>query len=495
MPKKNSLHGSDRDFLNLLADAAAANPFTDTYAELASKIADCAPETPAAEVYQRIVARVSEEVSRMESAGLLDLRRHSGADGLLLRYAIMFDVYHRFLPELDRLIAAQSAETERSLPVPFAADLLHLLSRRGFAPGEARRLFAILYQIRRAFFFIDRGLVGRSESMKRLRRHLWNNVFTHDIRMYERQLWDRMEDFSTLLLGETGTGKGAAAAAIGRSAFIPCSEKTNTFAESFARGFVALNLSQYPESLVESELFGHRKGAFTGAIEAHEGILARCSPYGAIFLDEIGDASVETQIRLLRVLEERAFSPVGSHETARFRGRIIAATNQPLDTLRRSGRFREDFFYRLSSDVITVPPLRQRLDETPADLDDLVSLTVDRITGARQPETIAAVLASLAASPGHGYAWPGNVRELAQAVRRILLKGTYEGDSSPQAPDLCATLQEGIAAGTLEADALMAGYCRLLYGRLGSYEAVARRLHLDRRTVKAHIQKIEVRER
>ena len=83
------------------------------------------------------------------------------------------------------------------------------------------------------------------------------------------------------------------------------------------------------------------------------------------------------------------------------------------------------------------------------------------------------------------------MRELAQAVRRILLKGTYEGDSGTVAPDLCAKLQEGIAAGTLEADALMAGYCRLLYERLGSYEAVARRLHLDRRTVKAHVQKSE----
>jgi hypothetical protein len=87
------------------------------------------------------------------------------------------------------------------------------------------------------------------------------------------------------------------------------------------------------------------------------------------------------------------------------------------------------------------------------------------------------------------------VRELAQAVRRILLKGTYEGDSGTLAPDLCSKLQEGIAAGTLEADALVSGYCRLLYGRLGSYEAVARRLNLDRRTVKAHVRKSESRER
>src|SRR5438552_12916529 len=186
------------------------------------------------------------------------------------------------------------------------------------------------------------GLIGQSPCMKELRRHLWNNIFTHDVRCYDRYLWNRMEDFSTLLLGETGTGKGTAAAAIGRSGFIPFDEKKGCFAESFTRGFIALNLSQYPETLIESELFGHKKGAFTGAIEAHEGIFSRCSAYGAIFLDEIGEVSASLQIKLLQVLQERTFSPVGSHETLRFRGRVIAATNQPIDHLRQ--RIRDDFF-------------------------------------------------------------------------------------------------------------------------------------------------------
>src|SRR5256885_4529537 len=143
-----------------------------------------------------------------------------------------------------------------------------------------------------------------------------------------------MEEFSTLLLGETGTGKGTAAAAIGRSGFIPYDDKQHRFAESFTRSFVALNLSQHPETLIESELFGHRKGAFTGAVEAHEGIFARCSPHGAIFLDEIGDVSTPVQIKLLQVVEDRTFSPVGSHERQRFRGRVISATHKPLHELR-----------------------------------------------------------------------------------------------------------------------------------------------------------------
>jgi DNA-binding NtrC family response regulator len=325
--------------------------------------------------------------------------------------------------------------------------------------------------------------------MKQLRRHLWNNVFTHDIRLYERHLWDRMEDFSTMLLGDTGTGKGTAAAAIGRSGFIPFDEKHGCFAESFTSSFTALNLSQFPETLIESELFGHRKGAFTGAVEAHEGIFARCSPHGAIFLDEIGDASVPVQIKLLHVLQERVFSPVGSHDKLRFRGRIIAATNKPLDKLRTEGQFRDDFFYRLCSDVITVPSLAQRIAEEPVELDDLIALIVHRSTGAESPELVALVRDVIDSSLGKAYAWPGNVRELEQAVRRILLTRHYEGNHKAVAPDLLGRLQAGLAAGTLDADTLLAGYCALLHQRHATYEEVARRTNLDRRTVKAYVEK------
>jgi transcriptional regulator of acetoin/glycerol metabolism len=489
MLKSQMLSETNRDFLRLLAEAAATNPFSDEYSTLTLKIAGCDASAPANDRFKKIVARVSEEVQRLEAAGLASVRQYGGDDRQLLHYAIMFDVYHHFVPSLDQHITAQMAAGEHPVPVRFADEVLRLLARRGFSEDEARRYFAILYQIRRAFFFIDRGLIGRSESMKQLRRHLWDNVFTHDIRLYERHLWNRMEDFSTMLLGETGTGKGAAAAAIGRSGFIPYDEKRGCFAESFTKSFTALNLSQFPEALIESELFGHRKGAFTGALEAHEGIFARCSAYGAIFLDEIGDAGPPVQIKLLHVLQDRTFSPVGSHEILRFRGRIIAATNKPLDALRKAGQFRDDFFYRLCSDLIAVPSLRQRIAEDPMELEDLVSLIVERITGEPSPATIGMVRSALSASLGTGYAWPGNVRELEQAVRRILLTRKYSGDERTVVPDLAAQLQVGISDGALDADTLLSGYCRLLYQRLGTYEAVGQRLKLDRRTVKAYTQK------
>jgi sigma-54 specific flagellar transcriptional regulator A len=235
-------------------------------------------------------------------------------------------------------------------------------------------------------------------------------------------------------------------------------------------------------------LFGHRKGAFIGAVEAHEGVLARCSPHGAIFLDEIGEVGAPVQIKLLQVLQERRFCPVGSHEPVQFRGRVIAATNRSLETLRGRGLFRDDFFYRLCSDVIQVPPLRQRFQEDPAELQELLDHVLTRMLGESATDLVERIGKTIASSVPAIYPWPGNVRELEQAVRCILLTGGYVGSESPKSSDLVGRLITGIEAETLDADALLAGYCALLYERSGNYEAVARQTNLDRHTVKKYVQ-------
>jgi transcriptional regulator with GAF, ATPase, and Fis domain len=240
--------------------------------------------------------------------------------------------------------------------------------------------------------------------------------------------------------------------------------------------------------LIESALFGHRKGAFTGAIENYQGVFDQCSPYGAILLDEIGEISKPIQIKLLQVLQEREFTPVGSQKKSRFQGRVITATNRPLKKLRGEGIFRDDFYYRLCSDIIVVPPLRQRIAEDPSELDPLLDITIKRLIGRASLKLVAAIRQIIDASLGPDYLWPGNVRELEQCVRRIFLKGRYAGDEAAADLDLAQTLINGIDQGNIDSYELTSGYCYLLYQRHQTFEEVARRTGLDRRTVKKYIQ-------
>jgi DNA-binding NtrC family response regulator len=487
MVKRALLTQPDRQFFQLVSRAALSNPFGDERRELDRQIAGLVGEGSREEILTGAMERVKERVARLEAKGHAHLRMYAGDDLLLMQSVFLFEVFYRFLDQFDQVILNQVKAGDKPCMVPFAREAMALLAERGFSGEERRRFFAFFYQLRRAFYFIDRGLIGRSRAMQELQRHLWNSVFTHNMGRYVRYLWNRMEDFSTILLGETGTGKGTAAAAIGRSGFIPFEEEKGRFAESFTRNFIAINLSQYPESLIESELFGHKKGAFTGAIERHEGVFSRCTPCGSIFLDEVGDVSIPVQIKLLQVLQERTFSMVGSHEKLSFRGRVIAATNRPLDELRQKGRLRDDFYYRLSSDVVVIPSLRQRLNEDSDELDLMVTYLLRRMIGEEVPEIAVSVREAIRRDLGDGYDWPGNVRELEQAVRRILLTRTYQGDMAAVTSDLRGTIFTGIDSGSMDAQQLLRAYCALLYERHGTYEEVARRTNLDRRTVKKYV--------
>ncbi|MEJ2201084.1 MAG: sigma 54-interacting transcriptional regulator [Desulfuromonadaceae bacterium] len=485
MTIKTRLESEERRFFQLVSEIAFSNPFSDKRDRLNKQLAG-RTATGGKNLLPGVIDAVQQRVTAMERAGRANLALYGEEDRHCLTLGLLFALFHHYLGAFDELIQQQLREGDQPCAVPFSGELLARLCELGFKAAEARHYLAFFYQLRRAFYFIEQ-LVGQSPSMRQLRCALWNNIFTHNPQRYEERLWNRMEDFSTLLLGETGTGKGAAAAAIGRSGYIPFDEKRGRFAESFTRNFIAINLSQFPEALIESELFGHKKGAFTGAIDAHQGIFARCVPHGAIFLDEIGDVAVPVQIKLLRVLQERTFSPVGSHDNKPFRGRIIAATNRPLNELRRSGNFRDDFYYRLCSDLIEVPPLRQQLSEDPASLDALLTYLLTRILGATDAELVKTIRRSLQRDLPANYRWPGNVRELEQAVRRVLLNGSYAGDpfAHPITEDNLQLLAD---TGEMNAQEMLSRYCRQLHRRFGTYEEVARRTQLDRRTVKKYIQ-------
>jgi hypothetical protein len=482
------LSPADRPFFADLANVVYGNVFSANRAELIARLLPNVSPEDLGNDPEALARAVTPRLEPFLRAGGLNLPGLADADRRLLEPAFLYVCYIRAVPQLDTLIERQAGKGGEPLPAPFADEVVGDLMRCGFDEERALRYFALYFQLRRGFYFIRLGLAGRCLSMRRLREALWNNIFTHDMRGFEAALWSRMEDFSTLLLGETGTGKGAVAAAIGRSGFIPYDRARRRFAANFTETFIAINLSQYPETLIESELFGHRKGAFTGAIDHHEGVFERCNAHGALFLDEIGEVSIPVQIKLLQVLQERTFTPVGGREKKRFGGRVIAATNRPLGALRREGRFRNDFFYRLCSDVIEVPTLRQRIAESAAELEQLVCLLVARIAGAEVPELVARVLEALATHLPRGYPWPGNVRELEQAVRRILLTGRYAGEAASAAGGEEEALGERLRAGELSADELLGRYGALLYRRLGSYAEVSRRMGVDVRTARKYVE-------
>ncbi|MBD9368304.1 sigma-54 dependent transcriptional regulator [Xanthomonas sp. XNM01] len=230
----------------------------------------------------------------------------------------------------------------------------------------------------------DDGPTGSSQAVQRLRRMI-TQVAPFDT--------------TVLVLGESGTGKEVAARAIHQ--------------QSARRdgAFVAINCGAIPPDLLESELFGHEKGAFTGALSARKGRFEMAEG-GTLLLDEIGDMSLPMQVKLLRVLQERTFERVGGNQTIRCNVRVIAATHRNLEDRIGDGQFREDLFYRLNVFPIEMPPLRERRDDLPA----LVATIAAQLarTGRGEVRFADAALAALA-----GYAWPGNVRELTNLVERL----------------------------------------------------------------------------
>jgi formate hydrogenlyase transcriptional activator len=209
-------------------------------------------------------------------------------------------------------------------------------------------------------------------------------------------------DSTVLILGETGTGKELIARAI------------HDKSTRKARPLVKVNCAAISAGLVESELFGHVKGAFTGAVERRIGRF-QLADGGTIFLDEVGELPPETQVKLLRVLQEQEFEPVGSSRTQRVDVRVITATNRNLEALVRNGAFRDDLFYRLNVFPITVPPLRERRRDIPA----LVMFFLERYArrfGKRVESVSSETMDRLVR-----YAWPGNVRELQNLVERAVI--------------------------------------------------------------------------
>ena len=245
------------------------------------------------------------------------------------------------------------------------------------------------------------GVIGKSRTMV--------NVFKLIQRVAD-------SDSTVLINGETGTGKGLIAKAIHQSSY------------RRERPFVSINCGAIPENLLESELFGHVKGAFTGATNAKMGKFELANG-GTIFLDEIGDMSPDLQVKVLKVLEEREFEPVGGCKTIKVDVRIVAATHRDLEEEVQKGNFREDLFYRLYVIPIQLPALRDRQIDIPF----LVEYFRNKLN--EEKGTSISGISEAAMSIFMGHSWPGNVRELANLMERLTVligEGEITADDLPE---------------------------------------------------------------
>jgi DNA-binding NtrC family response regulator len=281
---------------------------------------------------------------------------------------------------------------------------------------------------------------------------------------------------SVLIFGESGTGKELVARSL---------HLRSARAE---RRFVPVNVSAIPEGLLESELFGHMKGAFTGATSTRRGLFEEAHQ-GTLFLDEIGDLSQPLQAKLLRVLQEHCIKPVGGNEEIEVDVRLVAATHQDLQSLVRSGRFREDLYYRLNVVSILLPPLRDRRED--------IELLVEHFLHRYGSETgqVLKTFAPEAMRLLMAYPWPGNVRELANVVERAMVLSTstvITTESLPESIRQAQTLDPMRTLGFVSLDEMIEHYvARVLEHTGGNHTQAARILGISRRT----LHRMEARKR
>jgi transcriptional regulator with AAA-type ATPase domain len=494
-----------RAFLGAVSQLAYANPFLPERVEFERAALGDAfvagepvwsqhvrdPEQPRANVY-RIAERVEALVDQLQ-ARLREGVETRPPDLVLYEDAVLHILYQRYYSHFFAAAfgpaAAQSDPARWRFYNNFLSDWRHFFHIDGvrFPTGhDPRHTFACFRQIQCAFEQVFRDIIGSSMPAARLRASIWQSIFTHDIRRYRRTLYARMGEFATLITGPSGTGKELVARAIAQSRYVPFDEGRLSFADDC--GFFPINISALSPTLVESELFGHRRGAFTGAVADRKGWLEVCPALGSVFLDELGDLDPAIQVKLLRVIETRTFHPVGDTAGRQFRGKLITATNRDLAALIGKARFREDLYYRLCSDQVVTPALAEQLADSPAVLRELVFYMSRRVAG-DEAETLAReVLDWLAANLPPDYAWPGNYRELEQCVKNVLIRRNYR-PSRPRAHTPIEQFALDARAGRLSADELLTRYVTISYSRTGSYEETARRLGLDRRTVKAKVDR------
>lgn len=499
--REKLLRDSEVDFVRAVAALAECNPFLperldlerralgDAYVDvgavwhLASDYVTPNPNT--AHLRERL-----EPLAATLRDRLIQGARSDEYGRVAYRGLVFYLLWLRYEDDLWEIIDTSEAAREGDAPTVawyerFEREAGELLDPLPGPPVDIPKLFALGFQYRRAFHHIFRMILGGSRPAAKLRANVWESIFTHDASCYQDFLFDRMRDFPVLITGETGTGKEFVARAIGLSQYVPFDRKQKRFVVNPATAFHPVNIAALSPTLIESELFGHAKGAFTGAVSDRSSWFESCGPHGTVFLDEIGELDATIQVKLLRVLQNREFYRVGERQPRRFEGRIVSATNRRLAREIRAGNFREDFFHRIAVDVIRPPTLRAQLADCPRDLGSLLMIVAEQAIGPTAAPDIAATAEDYIRTNLTEHIWPGNMRELEACVRSIIVHGEYHPRMLfVDEDDTDADLADVLRSGKLPPEDVRQLYVRMVYEETRNYKETARRLGIDWRTVR-----------
>jgi DNA-binding NtrC family response regulator len=495
----------ERVFLEAIARIARANPFLPERIE--AERAALGPHFVEAGRFwhngdELLVLRENLRRIRERLGPLLDRARDALARGVaaspgereVYEIAAIYHLYDTFDERLDTLIGQPAGRV--AFYEAFArahAGYFHLPGNAP-EPPEPAHLFAVFFQIRRAFHYILGDLLGGSLPAAGLRAAVWRSIVSADVFRYQRSLYQHADEVPTLITGPTGTGKDVVAHAIAMSRYVAFDPEAQRFVAEHHRTYHPLNLSQFAPALVESELFGHVRGAFTGATVDRAGWLEAVPRGGTLFLDEIGDVAADLQVKLLRVVQNRRYSRVGSREELTFFGKLITATHKDLTAKIGDGTFREDLYYRICADRIVTPSLREQLDEAPGELRRLLRSLVARkkLTGSDVDATTDQVEAWICRKAPPGYAWSGNMRELEDCVVGVLWQDGFAFETRPAAAPLRPEISEEwrpVFEGKLRLHELMDLYVTIMVARMGTTASAAEKLGVDHRQVSRRIDR------
>jgi DNA-binding NtrC family response regulator len=509
-------------FMETVARLHGTNPFEPAFEELV-KVALRDRYVPAAGVSCSAQGVPSENLRRLEEPVAMAVvpvaqRLANGVAGTqrereVYQGAALWGLWQEFGTRIQGLVLAD--EVEVPFYDEFAQSCRFFFGYPGFSVPEPAHLFALFYQARRAWHFIGSRIRGGSPSAAAARAAIYRANLAGDVCAYASGLYLHMDKVPVLITGETGTGKEEAAKCIGWSRYVPVDPKTRRLVTSYKEDFHVRNLAAGAKDLIESALFGHKRGSFTGAIGEATGCFSLPKPHGTLFIDEVGELALDLQVKLLRPLEARECLPLGATRPHEIWGRHVFATNKNLERMCQEEMFREDLYHRMNSVRILMPCLRQMRAESPDELGYYVRGFVEELL--KDPAQVDAwtervVRAIEAAAPGYG--WPGNLRELKKFVEAYVLSGgnapapgagsavqARTAERAPEtrgahppaerpAPESLCQPSSGLVGpnakrGAVNAEVLIQAYVNHVFLETGqNLSETARRTGLDRKTVR-----------